>query len=60
MISIINVSTCWFTTTIIETGIDIPTANTIIIEHADHFGLAQLRRLRGHVDVRIIRHMHGC
>ncbi|MDX6269600.1 MAG: hypothetical protein QOD28_823 [Acidobacteriota bacterium] len=36
-------------TTIIENGIDIPRANTIIINRADHYGLAQLYQLRGRV-----------
>ena len=36
-------------TTIIESGIDIPNANTLIVDHADHLGLAQLYQLRGRV-----------
>jgi transcription-repair coupling factor (superfamily II helicase) len=36
-------------TTIIESGLDIPTANTIVINRADHFGLAELYQLRGRV-----------
>ena len=42
----INVLLC---TTIIETGIDVPAANTMFIDHAEDFGLSQLYQLRGRI-----------
>ena len=36
-------------TTIVESGLDIPNANTLIVHHADHFGLAQLYQIRGRI-----------
>jgi transcription-repair coupling factor (superfamily II helicase) len=42
----VNILIC---TAIVETGLDIPTANTLIVDQADHFGLAQLHQLRGRV-----------
>ena len=47
-----NVLVC---TTIIETGIDIPNANTIIMDRADKLGLAQVHQLRGALVVPIIK-----
>ncbi|MGU0043320.1 helicase-related protein [Escherichia coli] len=52
-----NVLVC---TTIIETGIDIPTANTIIIERADHSVWRSCTSYAVASDVASYRHMHGC
>ena len=44
-------------TTIVESGIDIPNANTIIINNANHFGLSDLHQLRGRVGRSIRKHL---
>ena len=44
-------------TTIIESGIDIPNANTIIINNANHFGLSDLHQLRGKLEDLIKKHL---
>jgi len=53
----VNLLVC---STIIETGIDVPTANTIIIERADRFGLAQLHQLRAGSVARTTRPTRIC
>ncbi len=44
-------------TTIVESGLDIPTANTLIVHRADMFGLAQLYQLRGGLDAQNSAHL---
>jgi len=49
-----------FCTTIIESGLDIPRVNTILIEDSQRFGLSQLYQLRGRVGVLEFKLMLGC